>query len=116
MNVEDQVEKSQQLIELIMQLANPQTDIETGKKQFIDRIKSIYSSEDGNTYRHQYSMISRLLYDEEFSPDECSMVCDSLEELADASKTNLYRLVSTSWSTILRLSHFVLVRCNELIN
>lgn len=76
----EQVERTGKLCKLIKQLAQPEYDLEAGKSDLIEQLTQIYAPiERERRFRHQYSEISRILYDlSKDAPDAANMIGEAL--------------------------------------
>lgn len=76
------VEKTNDLLNLLRELADPQTDIEQNHDGMAATLMAVYAEEDGAAYRHHYSEISFFLYNNYWTDtDAFGQICDGLDEL-----------------------------------
>lgn len=81
MDENERVERSQKLIELLKKMADPKLNIDTAKASLAAELREIYSHTGLGGYRHRYSEISQILYNQGIKEEQCSLICDNLEEL-----------------------------------
>lgn len=81
-HLDQKADKALKLLNLLRKLSSASVDVEKEYVQMAETLTEVYREEEGYTYRHQYSEISRFLYDEEISTDACAAICDGLYELS----------------------------------
>lgn len=81
-HLDQKVDKATKLLNLLQELSGTEVDIKKEHMRMADTLADVYREEDGYTYRHQYSEISRFLYDNEISADACNAICEGLYELS----------------------------------
>lgn len=79
---EERNERSSRLLELLKDFSDTDYSWRDDKENVIDRIEYIYSTKNGYTYKHQYSEISRFLYNRKISVEACELICDTLDEIS----------------------------------
>jgi len=76
------IEKSNDLLILLRELADPQTDIEQNHDRMAMTLRRVYAKENDVAYRHHYSEISSFLYENYWTKiDAFIQICDGLDEL-----------------------------------
>lgn len=74
-------ERSSKLLDLLRNLANSDYSWMDDKDNVIAEFQDIYCTKNGYTYKHQYSEISRFLYNRKISVEACELICDTLDEI-----------------------------------